>query len=286
MAGLRGQRDGCTHRMGAALTYARRYALFALVGIAGEDDLDAPDILAEPSATINTPSGAHATHRSLNGTVHRPPPPKPVLSPAPSASLRDELLAEMADLKDGEALALWAHRRLPSKNTLTADDARIIETASQRILEICGEPELRQADEAPEPQTVNPASPPGPQTAQPPTAKSYIVLPLTKLSGKRSKAHLVFVASQPCLICQRTPCDAHHLKFAQPKALGRKVGDEFTVPVCRDHHHELHRHGNEAAWWANLHIAAANIAKELWQKSPIHGAQPSVIARPPPSAVG
>lgn len=30
------------HRMGAALTYARRYALFALVGIAGEDDLDAP----------------------------------------------------------------------------------------------------------------------------------------------------------------------------------------------------------------------------------------------------
>src|SRR5580692_231613 len=37
------------HRMGAALTYARRYALFALVGIAGEDDLDAPDLLADPS---------------------------------------------------------------------------------------------------------------------------------------------------------------------------------------------------------------------------------------------
>src|SRR5258707_8586540 len=40
-------------KMGAALTYARRYALFALVGIAGEDDLDAPDILAEPAP--NTP---------------------------------------------------------------------------------------------------------------------------------------------------------------------------------------------------------------------------------------
>ena len=34
------------HRMGAALTYARRYALFTLVGIAGEDDLDAPDLPA------------------------------------------------------------------------------------------------------------------------------------------------------------------------------------------------------------------------------------------------
>src|SRR6187399_1628344 len=32
------------HRLGAALTYARRYALFTLVGIAGEDDLDAPDL--------------------------------------------------------------------------------------------------------------------------------------------------------------------------------------------------------------------------------------------------
>jgi hypothetical protein len=95
------------------------------------------------------------------------------------------------------------------------------------------------------------------------------VLPLTKPSRKRNKAHLAFVASQPCLICGRTPCDAHHLKFAQPKALGRKVSDEFTVPLCRDHHHELHRHGNEAAWWANLHVAPADIARELWQKAPV-----------------
>jgi len=280
------------HRMGAALTYARRYALFALVGIAGEDDLDAPDILVEPSPAINAPpgAGAHATHRPPNGIVHRPRPPKPVLPPAPSASLRDELLAEMADLKDGEALALWAHRRLPSKNALTADDARIIDTASQRILEICREPEPREADEIPAlalaaSQTANVAKVPGAESAQPPATKSNTVLPLTKLSGKRSKAHLVFVASHPCLICQRTPCDAHHLKFAQPRALGRKVSDEFTVPLCRDHHNELHRRGNEAAWWANLNIAPMNIAKELWQTSPVHGAQPPAIAGPTPSAV-
>ena len=81
----------------------------------------------------------------------------------------------------------------------------------------------------------------------------------------RNKAHLVFVAAQPCLVCQRSPCDAHHLKFAQPRSLGRKVSDEFTVPLCREHHNELHRHGNEMAWWANLQIAPLETARELWE---------------------
>ena len=282
---------GAPHRMGAALTYARRYALFALVGIAGEDDLDAPDILV-PTPTINTLPSANRSgqpiQRPANGTVHGPRQPKPVLPPAQSASLRDELLAEMANLTDGEALALWAHRRLPAKNALTADDARIIDTASQRILEICREPALDQADEVPAlasamSQTTDAVMMPGAHSAQP--AAPRTVSPLIKQSRKRNKAHLAFVASQACLICRRTPCDAHHLKFAQPKALGRKVSDEFTVPVCRDHHHELHRHGNEAAWWANLNIAPLNVAKELWQTSPIHGSPQSVIANPQPSAV-
>jgi hypothetical protein len=283
---------GAPHRMGAALTYARRYALFALVGIAGEDDLDAPDILAEPSPTINALPGANRSgqtdQRPANGTVHGPRHAKAVLAPAQSASLRDALLAEMVDLKDGEALALWAHRRLPAKNALTADDARIIDTASQRILEICREPALDQADEVPAlasamSQTTDAVMMAGAHSAQP--AAPRMVSPLIKQSRKRNKAHLAFVASQACLICQRTPCDAHHLKFAQPKALGRKVSDEFTVPVCRDHHHELHRHGNEAAWWANLNIAPLNVAKELWQTSPIHGSPESVVAKPKRPAV-
>ncbi|HVX57845.1 MAG TPA: hypothetical protein VHA37_09030, partial [Candidatus Saccharimonadales bacterium] len=85
---------------------------------------------------------------------------------------------------------------------------------------------------------------------------------------KRNKAHLAFVRSQPCLVCQQTPADVHHLKFAQPQALGRKVSDEFTVPLCRAHHHALHRHGNERAWWANLQIAPLPVAAELWAASP------------------
>jgi hypothetical protein len=82
---------------------------------------------------------------------------------------------------------------------------------------------------------------------------------------RRNKGHLAFVAAQPCLVCRRSPCDAHHLKFAQPRTLGRKVSDEFTVPLCREHHRDLHRHGNEIAWWANVQVAPIEVAKELWQ---------------------
>ena len=65
------------------------------------------------------------------------------------------------------------------------------------------------------------------------------------------REHVKFVAKQPCLICGRSPADAHHLRFAQHRALGRKVSDEFTVPLCRGHHREVHRCGDEAAWWKN-----------------------------------
>jgi hypothetical protein len=111
------------------------------------------------------------------------------------------------------------------------------------------------------------------------TATNEIVAPMTKPIRRRGKAHRAFVASQPCLICKVGPCDAHHLKVAQPRSLGRKVSDEFTVPLCRKHHQELHRHGNEANWWANMQVAPMLIARELWEISPIHGA-----AADPPAA--
>ena len=83
----------------------------------------------------------------------------------------------------------------------------------------------------------------------------------------RDKTHLRFVASHPCLVCGRQPSDPHHLRFAQPKALGLKVSDEFTVPLCRDHHKQLHRAGNEIAWWHDLHVKPLEIAKKLWGES-------------------
>jgi hypothetical protein len=86
---------------------------------------------------------------------------------------------------------------------------------------------------------------------------------------KRSKAHLAFVRQQPCLVCQKAPSDAHHLKFAQPRALGRKVSDEFTVPLCRSHHQALHLHGDERAWWADMQLSPLPVAHELWAAGPV-----------------
>jgi hypothetical protein len=80
----------------------------------------------------------------------------------------------------------------------------------------------------------------------------------------RDREHVRYVAKQSCLICGRKPCDAHHLRFAQSRALGRKVSDEFTVPLCRGHHREIHRHGDEAAWWSRTAIDPMVAARSLW----------------------
>jgi hypothetical protein len=83
----------------------------------------------------------------------------------------------------------------------------------------------------------------------------------------RDRNHLRFVASRPCLICGRTPSDAHHIKFAEQRAMGRKVSDRFTVPVCRLHHRELHRRGNERAWWQGKEIDPLPVATDLWART-------------------
>jgi hypothetical protein len=83
----------------------------------------------------------------------------------------------------------------------------------------------------------------------------------------RDKARLKFVATQPCLVCGRQPSDPHHLRFAQPRAIGLKVSDEFTVPLCRGHHRQLHQTGDERAWWDNHRVNALEIARGLWEKT-------------------
>jgi DNA recombination protein Rad52 len=85
----------------------------------------------------------------------------------------------------------------------------------------------------------------------------------------RDSAHLKFVTTQPCLICGRQPSHAHHLTFAQARALGRKVSDEFAVPLCNLHHRELHDHGNERTWWLDKRLNPLPVATALWNES--HG---------------
>jgi hypothetical protein len=91
-------------------------------------------------------------------------------------------------------------------------------------------------------------------------------LALAEPKRLRDKAHLKFIASQPCVVCGRQPSDPHHLRFAQPRAMGLKVSDEFTVPLCRGHHRQLHQAGNEEAWWKTRKIDALEIAKGLWEQ--------------------
>jgi hypothetical protein len=230
------------------------------------------DLLVDPSPMIDTPIdvGRATSHnrKPPNGSLHKSRQPRPVLAAEASAALRDQLVAEITSLPNGDELALWAHRRLPAKNTLTSDDSRAVEAAYEQVLGTSG-----RSDSDDPPLNIAPhiqaVSEQGTQTTvvggTDQTSEPRWVTPLRKTVRKRNKAHLAFVAAQPCLVCRRSPSDAHHLKFAQPRALGRKVSDEYTVPLCRDHHQDLHRHGNELAWWANLQIAPIEVAKDLWQ---------------------
>ena len=265
------------HRMGAALTYARRYALFTLVGIAGEDDLDAPDlkaptaqnigIVAPPASTnnrLNSRRGPSAYKRARAASSDRPP----ILEPEASAVLREQLLAELEDIAAADDAAIWAHRILGTKNTLTAADARKIEDAFQARLIILGGSASADIIDAPLPPVASKSqansvlAQRGERLVSKKVDKSRLAHPEPRRF--RDKDHVKFVAKQPCLICGRRPSDPHHLRFAQHRALARKVSDEFTVPLCRGHHREVHRCGDEAAWWIKAGVDPNTAARALW----------------------
>jgi ERF superfamily protein len=269
------------HRMGAALTYARRYALFTLVGIAGEDDLDAPDLISAttPASKAEQPSGnknghfnggQRSTHstQQFSGDRRRKAlsnPPQSTLEPPASASLRDQLMAELTEITSAEEAANWAQRVLGAKNTLTTADAeRIEENFREKLATFATESEDKS-------QTHNENSRPlqrsdrGKKGRRTVVDKSVLSLPAPRRI--RDRDHIRLVAKQPCLICGRRPVDAHHLRFVQSRALGRKVSDEFTVPLCRGHHREVHHCGDEAAWWAKAGIDPTVPARILWLES-------------------
>ncbi len=115
---------------------------------------------------------------------------------------------------------------------------------------------------------ATPAPPLAPGIPEPSPAKiDKSALTLAEPKRRRDKSHLRFVASQPCLVCGRHPSDPHHLRFAQPRALGLKVSDEFTVPLCRGHHRQLHQSGDERIWWKALNIDALPVARQLWEQT-------------------
>jgi ERF superfamily len=288
-------------RMGAALTYARRYALFALVGIAGEDDLDAPDLnTPEPVGPTDEKPPLNPQSRSNGGRNHlgrktsadrvtnkQVSSDNPRLKSQLSAVLRDQLVSELKGVTSTEDAAIWARRSLPARSSLSAEDARRLENAFQsRLARLEGG--IDDSERRPSSSSgfihneATSLEQKGPETTRTSTIarieESTHAHPQPR--RVRDREHVNFVAGHPCLICGRSPADPHHLRFAQSRALGRKVSDEFTVPLCRGHHREVHRCGDEVAWWAKTGIDALGVANTLWRKT--HPLLPQSLASESP----
>ena len=167
-----------------------------------------------------------------------------MLGPDRSAAVREQLLAEIGQLQLPDEAADWVHKNLTLKNTLTAADADVVEAGFREKLAIfqsastTGEGQSRSAP------TQDPllrlesltlrrweTQPRAKILFEPqPVRRRRVAAKTIRL---RDNEHCKFVAPQPCVVCGRTPTEAHHIRFAQPRALGRKVSDEYTVPVCR-----------------------------------------------------
>jgi ERF superfamily len=267
-------------RMGAALTYARRYALFTLVGIAGEDDLDAPDLHdkplslpppvdcpikpgdGQPGISPRTPGNGYA-----RGSMKRER--AVVLDPDQSAALREKLLVEVGNITSADLAAGWAREALTAKNSLKATDAKLVENAFERRLEELASTEAAAPsnDDSFGTHVAESQNTVAAQSSEVGEAKGIdkSVLAVGTPRRYRNKDHLRYVAQQPCLLCARKPSDPHHLRFVQPRALGRKASDEFAVPLCRVHHRAVHRAGDERAWWKQIAIDPLKIARKLWK---------------------
>jgi hypothetical protein len=316
--------------MGAALTYARRYALFTLVGIAGEDDLAAPDLNLKVEAASKRDGanggvasstwkaeaaelgfgqaeteGAEAkaeaaiqpTSRSLSGDgvegrhkraskEARIRSTRSILSADESAAQRDRLIRDLAQLRSSDEAADWAHKIMPAKNELIAADADLVAIAFRDGLAMI-DPETSSLESEPHSVPTNggtglnqplldPGETPSPGLREEPADGSMALRDQRSVRSRRlvakairlrDKEHCRYVSTQACLICGRAPSEAHHIRFAQPRALSRKVRDEYTVPICRLHHRELHRYGDEASWWAGVGVDPLPIALELWRRS-------------------
>jgi hypothetical protein len=306
-------------RMGAALTYARRYALFSMVGIAGEDDLDAPDVANDgPPPDKPTEVGIAASTglepasaRSSQFRTRNPvtPPIQEKFSVEDSAKAAAHLIQEIQALPEDE-LQPRAIAILKAKNRLSADDAKLVEEAFAVRMALQGAAPDALATDEPPATPIDPSPPKPPlvstdavkrprgrprkvkapidviESSPIPSASAIaenLAAPSTHLQADaapakipkselaiseprrhRDKGHLKFVASQPCLVCGRSPADAHHLRFTQLRAMGRKVSDEFTVPLCRTHHRDNHTFGDEVAWWERRAIDPVATSRMLW----------------------
>ena len=164
----------------------------------------------------------------------------------------------------------WAGEALVAKNTLTAADARLVEDAFERRLsELPSSDAAASSIEGSLPLVAGPQVIAAGESTDRGRAKGIDKSMLTVPTPRRyrSREHLRYVMQQPCLVCGRKPSDPHHLRYMQPRALGRKASDEFAVPLCRGHHREMHRARDERAWWKQAGIDPIKVARRLWKET-------------------
>jgi hypothetical protein len=201
--------------------------------------------------------------------------------------LREKLLTELGNVTSADLAAGWAREALTAKNRLTATDAKLVEDAFERRLS-----QLPSCDAAASPNGTSSvpqiAEPQGTVTGEstdPAKGIDKSTLAVAAPRRYRNREHLRYVAQQACLVCGRKPSDPHHLGFTQPRALGRKVSDEFAVPLCRGHHRAVHRSRDECAWWRQAGIDPIKVARRLWKATRGVGQRRSQrAALPRPSA--
>src|SRR5215813_6352870 len=213
--------------------------------LAGEDDLDAPDLCDGPRSQTSL---ADEHPLMPNHGEPRVPPRKPgngqrrnsmhgerpaPLEPEQSAALREKLLTELGTITSADLAAIWAQEALTTKNGLTAADAKRVEDAFEhRLSELAPSATAEAADDAAPRTDVDLVGARAMLTKEsgdldPPDGIDKSGLVLATPRRYRNREHLRYVAQQLCLICGRKQSDPHHLRYLQPRALGRKASDEF-----------------------------------------------------------
>ena len=228
-------------------------------------------------ATFGNPFGLALYDKEQRGVTKRPKIVAPAIEPAPQAKSPFQLCTSghVDTFQDSAAFVAAVTRAaaaLPSVETVVAfweanldsfallpratngdDPVRVIGSALKNRVHALGQTHEQPAASV---------------ESQPESEEVPGQLLIPKEKRIRDKAHLAFVASQPCLVCGRKPAQAHHIRFAQPRGLGLKVSDEFTVPLCNGHHDSLHHTGDERAWWTRHGILdPLQIANRLWAAS-------------------
>jgi hypothetical protein len=210
------------------------------------------------------------------------------------------LLTEISAMTSSALAARWAQDALPRKNSLMPTDAKLVEDAFESRLSklavsegagLASEqsllPGFGPPVDTPVVQRVVPDNGTAVSSAKDSESNSATpvdksILAVAAPRRYRNREHLRSIVKMPCLVCGRKPSDPHHLRYAQPRALGRKASDEFAVPLCRMHHREVHRAGDERGWWKAAGIDPLRVAHKLWKEAGLNEGRIAASPAPQP----